>query len=269
MKASQPSAVLVIIMVCVAAVAIMPIPAAGNDARQAVTPVAAMSKPELRQLCRDGNADTPIQTGADGSAILQHYEQSRAACDRLVEASGIQGRDLAVSLLDRADLEAPGQEDSYKQALADYARAIALSPDTADAYWRRGKANLLYSRDLAAALKDLDEAIRLDPSQAEFYVTRASILGSLKEPDSAFADLNLTLARDPRSVHALTNRGLAYFNNGDTSLALADFDAALSLSPADSGLYSFRAAARREAGDEAGAKADEAKMAELMLGPAQ
>ena len=51
----------------------------------------------------------------------------------------------------------------------------------------------------------------------------------------------------------------------ETPRALADFDAALRLSPNDSGLYGFRAAARRETGDDAGAKADEAKMTELMF----
>lgn len=48
----------------------------------------------------------------------------------------------------------------------------------------------------------------------------ASILGWLGEPARALADLNQALTRDPLSVHALTNRGLAYFNNGDTSRPL-------------------------------------------------
>ena len=239
--------------------------AAESKSPQPVSPVATMSTPDLRRLCRAGSAEVSVLPGVDANSILQHYEQSRAACDRLVEGSGLQGDELADSLLDRADLDAPGQAEKYKRALTDYARAIELSPGSADAYWRRGKARLLYSRDLPAALKDLDEAISIDPSQAEFYVTRASILGWLGEPAPALADLNQALARDPRSVHALTNRGLAYFNNGDTSRALGDFDAALKLSPNDFGLYGFRAAARRETGDEAGAKADEAKMTELMF----
>ena len=201
----------------------------------------------------------------DANAILQQQEKARTACDQLVDAAGLQGRDLAEALLDRADLNAPGEDQAYRSALADYGRAIAVSPDSADAYWRRGKANILYGRNLPAALKDLDQAIRLDASKAEFYVTRASISSWLGEPNAALADLNRALSYDSRSVHALTNRGLYYFNEGDTARALTDFDAALQLSPCDSGLYSFRAAARREAGDEKGAKADEAKMMELML----
>jgi tetratricopeptide (TPR) repeat protein len=235
---------------------------AENEAGQAAAPLdAATPITELRRLCRE---ETSIQSGIDVDAILQRSERAKAACDRLIDASRLEGSDLAGALLDRADLYAPGNGDAHARALADYDRAIALAPDFAAAYWRRGKANLLYARNLEAALRDLDEAIRLDPSQAEFLVTRASILGWLGKPDAALADLNRALSLDPRSEHALTNRGLAYFNEGDLSRALADFDAALQLAPEDSGLYSFRAAARRQAGDEAGAKADEAKTAELM-----
>ena len=187
----------------------------------------------------------------------------------MVDGSGLQGDELTEALLDRADLESPSQGEGYTRALDDYPRALALSPRSVNAYWRRGKAYLLYKRDLAAARKDLDVAIRLDPSQAELYVTRASILAWLGEPDAALVDLNQALAHKPHSVHALTNRGLAYFNTGDISRALADFDAALALSPDDAGIYSFRAAARRKAGDETGAKADEAKMAKLMFGTLQ
>ncbi|WP_164901687.1 tetratricopeptide repeat protein [Neorhizobium lilium] len=240
----------------------------GSHLPQRVPLNAATPTASLWQLCRDGSAATSTQPSADDSAILQSYEQSRTACDRLVDTSGLRDRDLVEALLDRADLLAPGEKDSYARALADYKRAIALAPDVAVAYWRRGKAHLLYGRNLPEALKNLDEAVRRDSSQAEFYITRASILSWLGQPNPALADLNRALSRDPRSVHALTNRAMAYFNNGDITRALADFDAALHLAPNDSGLYALRSAARRQAGDEAGAKSDEAKMAELMFGKA-
>lgn len=252
-----------------AIVAVCLVIVASGSHSQPMPPVATMSTPELRRLCRAGSAEASVLPEADANSILQDYEQSGAACDRLVEASGLQGNALVDALLDRADFEAPGQDDKYERALADYARAIELSPGSADAYWRRGKANLLYARNLPAALKDLDEAIRIAPSHAEFFVTRASILSWLGESARALADLNKALGHDPHSVHALTNRGLAHFNNGDTAKALVDFDAAIKLSPNDSGLYGFRAAARRASGDNTGAKADDAKMTELMFKQAQ
>lgn len=242
---------------------------AENGVRKPMPLDSAIPIANLRQLCRDGDAKTAEQSNPSVDDILENHAQAREACDRLVEMSGLKGRDLAEVLLDRADLEAAGQAEAYAEALADYKRAIAIAPDFASAYWRRGKANLLYGRDLPAALNDLDEAIRLDPLRAAFFVTRASILGWLGEPDRAMADLNHALSVEPNSVHALTNRGLAFANQGDVARALRDYDAALILTPDDAGLYGFRAAARRQAGDEAGAKADDAKMAELMFSAGQ
>lgn len=242
---------------------------AANDIGDAAPLDEAMPIADLLQLCRDGSAETSIQPEIDVNAIIQRHELARAACDRLIDDSHLEGRDLVEALLARADLLAPGQDDAYERALADYARVIDLAPDLATAYWQRGKAHLLYLRDLPAALHDLNEAIRLAPTQAEFYVTRASIRSWLGEPDIAMADLDHALSLDPRFVHALTNRGLAHFNVGDISRALADFDEAIRLAPDDRGLYLFRSAARRQAGDEAGALADDAKAAELELGNRQ
>ncbi len=243
---------------------------AGSDVPKVLALDAATPMAELIQLCRDGSAESPARPGGvDVDVILQRNELARAACDRLVDASSLEGNALAEALLDRADLHAPGQNAAYARALADYARAIALAPDLATAYWRRGKANLLYARDLTAALQDLNEALRIDPSRPEFLVTRASILGWLGQPDPALADLDRALSLDPLNVHALTNRGIAYVNKGDTPRALVDFDAALRLTPEDPGLYGFRSDARRRTGDEAGAKADQAKMTELMFGKGQ
>ncbi|RWX81477.1 tetratricopeptide repeat protein [Neorhizobium lilium] len=182
------------------------------------------------------------QSGIDVSKIIHSHDQALQACDQLVETSGLKGRDLAEILLDRADLDAPGQEEAYARTLADYGRAIALAPDLATAYWRRGKANLLNSRNLPAAPNEIDIAIRLDPSQPDFFVTRASILSWLGQPGQALANLNRALVVDPHSVHALTNRGLAYFDDGDFDDALSDFDTGLQLSPGDAGLYGFRSA---------------------------
>jgi tetratricopeptide (TPR) repeat protein len=256
---------LAITFVGMAMIATVPASAVESDKGQLAPLYLKMPTASLRKLCRDGSAETSALPAVDANAILKHHEEARAACDRLIDTSHLEGRDLAEALLDRADLNAAGQGDTYARALADYARAMTLVPDLASAYWRRGKAYLLYARDLPAALSDLDEAVRLDSSQPEFFVTRASILSWSGQPDPALADLNQALSLDPHNVHALTNRGLAYFNKGDTSRALADFDAALSLAPDDSGLYGFRSAARRSAGDEAGAKIDDTKMMELMF----
>lgn len=216
---------------------------------------AASSAAELRKVCRSGHDDPP----SDPLAIIARHDKALAACNALIDHHNLAGQALVSTLLDRADLLAPGTGKAYSRALADYARVIALAPKMAVAFWKRGQARLLYMRDLPRALSDLDTAIGLDPSRAEFFVTRASIQASLGEPSKALADLDRAIALEPRLERAWSVRGLTHFNNGDTNRAIADFDEAIRLAPDADDNYRFRAAAKRVAGREAEAVADEAK----------
>lgn len=222
-----------------------------------IDPVSRVAR--LRELCHSGHAEP----SSDPVEIIARHDKALAACNALINDHKLAGEPLVAALLDRADLLAPGTGAAYTRALSDYDRVIALAPKMAVAFWKRGKARLLYMRDLSRALIDLDTAIRLEPSQAEFFVTRASIQASLAEPAKALADLDRAIALSPRFEKAWTVRGLTHFNNGDTNRAIADFDEAIRLAPGADGNYRFRAAARRAAGHEAEAAADEAKAEEL------
>lgn len=214
---------------------------------------------ELREICRSGLEPLPAELLSAPEKVIARHDRALAACDRLIGDGGLSGKDLAGALLDRADLLAPGHGPAYARALADYDRAIALDPQGATAFWKRGQAHLLYMRNVRRALSDLDTAIRLDPSRADFFVTRASIQATLGAPDKALADLDHAIALSPTSAKAWSVRGLTHLERGNTAHAIADFDEAIRLAPDSEADYRFRAAARRLAGDEEAATADEAK----------
>lgn len=216
---------------------------------------ATSSVAELRQICRSGHDEPP----PDPLAIIARHDKALAACNALINHHNLAGQALVSTLLDRADLLAPGTGTAYTRALADYARVIALAPKMSVAFWKRGKARLLYMRDLPKALSDLNTAIGLDPSQAEFFITRASIQASLGEPTKALADLDRAISLAPRLERAWSVRALTHFNNSDINRAITDFDEAIRLAPDADDNYRFRAAAKRAAGREAEAAADEAK----------
>jgi tetratricopeptide (TPR) repeat protein len=215
----------------------------------------AASVANLRQICHSGT-DEP---SPDPFEIIARHDKALAACNALIDHHKLTGQELVTTLLDRADLLAPGTDTTYTRALSDYDRVIALAPKMAVAFWKRGKARLLYMRDVPQALSDLNKAIGLDPSQAEFFVTRASIQASLAEPAKALADLDRAIALSPRFEKAWSVRGLTYLNSGDIHRAIADFDEAIRLAPGADHNYRFRAAARHATGQEAEAAADEAK----------
>ena len=213
-------------------------------------------------MCRPAST---AQAVADPQAVIERHDRALAACDRLIASGGLAGEALADALLTRADLLAPGSGDRYRRALADYDRAIALRPQAAAGYARRSKAHLLYMRDLERALRDIDRAIRLDASNADFLVTRASIRSSLGKPRAALVDLDRAIALAPNVEHAWSLRGLTRLGLDELKPALADFDEAVRLSPRSPDNYLFRADVRRRLGDAEGAQRDRETAMKLLV----
>ncbi len=119
------------------------------------------------------------------------------------------------------------QED-YEGALTDASRAIELEPEGPEYYLQRAKV-LSYlgekpagAEQLAKAVKDLSEALRLDPAFTEAYNWRS----------------------------------LAYLQAGDDRRELADLDALIALEPGHAEAYRRRYESRLASGDRGGAALD-------------
>ena len=130
---------------------------------------------------------------------------------------------------------------SEAPTLVEYDEAIRLNPDSADAYFNRGKAK----RQDPSAIADYDAAIRLNPDLAEAYFYRgclksyfrpkASTLAARhKALRSAIADfdeaIRLGLDLDFRELlHAYYRRGLIKYDLDRYEDAIVDLDEALRL----------------------------------------
>ena len=66
-------------------------------------------------------------------------------------------------------------QGDLRGAIADYSRAVELSPDNTDAYIRRGVAKLSLG-DHDGAIADFDRAIGLNPERADAYNNRGDVL---------------------------------------------------------------------------------------------
>lgn len=93
----------------------------------------------------------------------------------------------------------------YAEAVADFSRAIALNPQFAQAYINRAAIRMAVSvQDYAASIQDYEQAVRLDPSQANTpspYVAMAYSLRASKE-GNAQGDWNAAL-QDTQRAQAL------------------------------------------------------------------
>ena len=109
----------------------------------------------------------------------------------------------------------------------------------AAAYCFRGH-GLTEKRQLDAALSDLNESIRLDPTSACALTNRGRVYAFKRDLDRAIADYDEAIRIDPAFALAYNNRGDAWFNKGDLDRAIADFSAAIKHNPSLSIAYGNR-----------------------------
>jgi len=102
-------------------------------------------------------------------------------------------------------------EDKNKEALSAINLAIELtgSPTSSD-YYARGQIlnNLNRKED---AIKDYQEAIKMDPNNLDIYKDEALVLNFLKKYDEALSVINVVLDKDRDDLDANIHKGYALF----------------------------------------------------------
>jgi tetratricopeptide (TPR) repeat protein len=86
-------------------------------------------------------------------------------------------------------------------------------------------------RDYGDALAVFEEMIAQAPDFAEAWNKRATVNWLLGNQQSSLADIERTLALEPRHFGALSGRGLVYTELEEWDLALESFEAALAVHP--------------------------------------
>ena len=127
----------------------------------------------------------------------------------------------------------------YDNAIADCDRAIMLTsaqpPSSVLASLNRSKlAAALNQRGIAyrnkgeleRASRDFDEAIRLEPSTAEYYHSRGNVMVARGDYERAFEDYKLAIRLNPSVPEYYVSRGRAYERKGEQDKATAHFDKA-------------------------------------------
>lgn len=117
-----------------------------------------------------------------------------------------------------AQSEVEGETGHYDQRYA--AKAETLADDDAEGLYRRGNAWLVRGQ-ATRALEDLDRAVRLQPTAANFEA-RARAKAALKQPREALTDLDESLRLDPTSTGARLFRVPLRMAVGDRAGAGAD-----------------------------------------------
>jgi tetratricopeptide (TPR) repeat protein len=109
----------------------------------------------------------------------------------------------------------------------------------ANAYYFRGSAKFGKS-DFDGAIADYGQALKLDPSDADYLNSRAAAYEAKKDIDRALADYNEAIKTSPNSTYAYNNRGAVYQRKGDFARAAADYGEVTKLQPNNIDAWSAR-----------------------------
>ena len=89
----------------------------------------------------------------------------------------------------------------YRQAIADYDRALELDPNDTTTYRDRGRA-YYWHNEYQQALSDYNRVLELNPNSAAFYNWRGWTYFWLKEHRKALSDFNQALELNPNHASA-------------------------------------------------------------------
>ena len=137
------------------------------------------------------------------------------------------------------------QEGQFEQGAALARRAIEAGPPQARVHNLLGQAQDRLGEPLEA-IKQFDEAVRLDPNFAEAHGNRAGIMASAGFPEEALKSFDRALALTPNPTD-WANRGTVLLDLGRTDEAIESYDKAIAIDAKSPTPHFIRANALRDA----------------------
>jgi tetratricopeptide (TPR) repeat protein len=136
-------------------------------------------------------------------------------------------------------------------------RPVSAQNSAIDAY--QAGMHDLDVQDWKGAIAKFNEALQLDPKQAETYHGRAYARERLDDIDGSIADYTTAISLNPNIPKTYAGRGYGKYRKGDLDGAIVDYDKALSLDPTLVEALTSRGVAKLNKKDLDGAIADYTK----------
>ena len=117
------------------------------------------------------------------------------------------------------------QDKRFKQALAEYSKAVNLDPNNPEAYFWKAR-TLIKMRQFDKALIDLQKSVKLNPRHSKAYDNLGWLYMMRGDYDKSINYLNKSIELKPDNGWAYYTRGHIYFKKGDRQKGLVDTEKA-------------------------------------------
>jgi tetratricopeptide (TPR) repeat protein/S1-C subfamily serine protease len=179
---------------------------------------------------------------------LNRYEEARQALEKVISLKPdefIAYRGLCNVL---------GELGNYPAAIKACDQAIKINPQPLQ-YILRGEIRTSMG-DTSEAIKDFNEALRLQPDNPFAYRQRGIAQFNEENYQAALADLNKAITLQSDNAYAYVDRGIVHAMMGNSKAFIEDFDKALRFEPDSASIYNKRGTARYSLQDDKGAIED-------------
>lgn len=211
--------------------------------------------------------------GVDKVAQAEAYNSrgiAYKATGKIDQAIADYAKAIELSPTDPAPLANRGDAYSDQKktdlAIVDYDKAIAVKADYAPAYLGRAMA-YNEKKDAAKALTDVTKAIELNANDWRAFYLSGVINSGKQDFQKAITDFDKFIALNAAPAGEMSNgylnRGIAWYAVGDLDKAVADFSKSIENNPSQLNAYKARAYIYKEQKKDDLAAADEKKVAEL------
>ena len=156
--------------------------------------------------------------------------------------------DIAYNIPDYKGIAAQAyRRNDYAEAIDTYNSAIRLDPSNANLYISRGNVHREI-KQYEKAIMDFNQAININPKIPYSYYWRGRTYQTLEQYKESIADYNIAISIFPDYFYFFYWRGNAKYHLEEYSDAIDDFDKAISLEPANEYFYYWRALTKKKFG---------------------
>ena len=173
-------------------------------------------------------------------------EKTAVALNEAVPTKSLENQPVAAA-------DAKRKADQERQTKAAAEAEAKRKVDEPPSALKQGDA-AIKSSDFDRAIANFNEAIQLDPENANAFGGRGLAYLGKGDLEQAIADFNRAIRFNPSNASAFNNRGVAYLRKRDYDLAIVDFSEAIRLNPNYANAFCNRALAKQRSNDNSGSE---------------